>query len=172
MKPSMLHVANSMLTMLLIACVPPGDILGTPEYFAQITGTPLELDSPVASCRHYTGLASEGSSVFVWRVLPSQSEQLLASLPNYKPQARSDEAEILGWSPSMGIGAKFSSELQYAEKGECSLETSITSLSSLINSMFESSETFVSQVIEGGDVGVLYIFNPKLNLLAQIGYVN
>jgi len=167
-----IRLANSILALLFVACTPPADTLGTPEYFAGLTGTPLELESPIGSCRHYTGLASEGSSAFVWRVSPSQTVKLRESLPSHELQARSNEAEIVMWQPPVGMNLAFSNALQYAEKGECSLDSGIPPLSMLIRSMLESSETVAAQVNEGGDVGDLYIFSPALNLLAQVGYVN
>lgn len=161
-----------MLAMFFVGCTPPGDTLGTPEYFAKITGISLELDDPIGSCRHYTGIASEGSSVFVWQVSSSQASQLKTSLPNHHPQASSHDAEIAGWQPAAGMENRFHGAAQYAEKGQCTMDAGISKLTRLLTSMFDASDTVSAQVAEGEDVGDLYIFSPELNLFAKVGFVN
>ena len=110
--------------------------------------------------------------MFVWQVSPSQASQRKTSLQNHELQASSHEAEILGWQPAAGMGNAFYGAAQYAEKGECTLDSGIPNLTQLITSMFDAPDTVSAQVIEGGDVGDLYIFSPELNLLAEVNYVN
>lgn len=157
-----------LLSMLALACA-RAEIVGTPEYFAQMTGVRLELESPARVCRNWSSFPSEGASVFVWDLSAEQVQQLLTTLPGFRPSSfDSDEASVQPWRLSAPPHSVIAAAVE-AQGGACEGAAIDPAPADLLGALAVSPSTLAASTGDARN-GAIFAFGPERRVLIEVSY--
>ena len=152
----------------MLACAPE-HVVGTPEYFARITGVPLQIESPARVCRNWSTFPSDGASVFVWKLSAEQAEQLRSALPGFRPsQGGADQSSTQSWQKSAVPSSAVATAIE-AQAGECEGPASNPSPAELLGTLSVLPSTMAAST-GSAQSGTFLAFEPERRVLVEVTY--